>query len=113
MYKPAMKLSAFVAVVFLLALSPFANTEDDQGNAEQYNRVLKRSLLNIENGEEVQIREILFPPSWKSPRHYHNSDLFIYVISGEFEVDMEGEGLKTLGFQTPAKKFNECVASTL
>jgi quercetin dioxygenase-like cupin family protein len=52
-------------------------------------------MLDIENGEEIQMREILFAPGWKAPRHYHNSDLFIYVIAGEFEVDMEGSGLKT------------------
>ena len=47
----------------------------------------------ILNGEEVQIREILFARGWKALRHYHNSDLFVYVISGEFEVDMEVGGL--------------------
>jgi quercetin dioxygenase-like cupin family protein len=62
---------------------------------EPYNHILKRSTLIDGHGEEIQIREILFAPGWKAPRHYHNSDLFIYVISGEFEVDMEGEGLKT------------------
>ena len=41
------------------------------------------------------MREIVFAPGWTAPRHYHNSDLFIYIVSGEFEVDMEGEGLKT------------------
>ena len=60
-----------------------------------YNHILKKFTLNVEQGNEVQIREILFAPAWKAPRHYHNSDLFIYVISGEFEVDMEGEGLET------------------
>ena len=51
--------------------------------------------VDVDNGDEIQVREILFAPGWQAPRHYHNSDLFIYVISGEFEVDMEGEGLKT------------------
>ena len=60
-----------------------------------YNEILKRSTLLGENAQEVQIREILFEPGWNAARHYHNSDLFIYVIEGEFEVDVEGEGLKT------------------
>jgi quercetin dioxygenase-like cupin family protein len=67
-------------------------------SVDAYNNVLKRSTLNVENGDEIQMREILFAPGWTAPRHYHNSDLFIYVISGEFEVDMDGmdsEGLKT------------------
>ncbi len=54
-----------------------------------------RGALDLETGEEIQVREILFAPGWTAPRHYHNSDLFIYVIAGEFEVDMEGAGLKT------------------
>ena len=57
--------------------------------------VLMEGSLDIENGEEIQMREILFAPGWTAPRHYHNSDLFIYVVSGSFEVDMEGEGLET------------------
>ena len=60
-----------------------------------YNNILKRSKLDTSNGDEIQMREILFAPGWTAPRHYHNSDLFIYVISGEFEVDMDGDGLKT------------------
>lgn len=62
---------------------------------EPYNDILMRSALDLEIGNEIQMREILFAPGWKAPRHYHNSDLFIYVISGEFEVDMEGSGLNT------------------
>jgi quercetin dioxygenase-like cupin family protein len=62
---------------------------------EPYNDILMRSTLDFEIGNEIQMREILFEPGWKAPRHYHNSDLFIYVIAGEFEVDMEGSGLKT------------------
>lgn len=68
---------------------------DVSPSIDPYNHILKRSTLNAVNGDEVQIREILFAPGWKAPRHYHNSDLFIYVISGGFEVDMKGEDLKT------------------
>ena len=44
-----------------------------------------RSMLDIENGEEIKMREILFAPGWKAPHHYHNSDLFIYAIAGNLE----------------------------
>lgn len=78
-----------------IVLAGCSTTQENVSSVEPYNHILKRSALNIENGEEIQMREILFAPGWKAPRHYHNSDLFIYVISGEFEVDMDGEGLKT------------------
>ena len=86
----------FIGLAAVLVVSAgCSTTQEPTSSIEPYNHVLMRSMLNVENGEEIQLREILFAPSWKAPRHYHNSDLFIYVISGEFEVDMDGEGLKT------------------
>jgi quercetin dioxygenase-like cupin family protein len=89
------KTSATILILsaFLAANATAADT--NKATTGPYNHILEKFTLNIEHGNEVQIREILFAPGWKAPRHYHNSDLFIYVISGEFEVDMEGEGLET------------------
>jgi quercetin dioxygenase-like cupin family protein len=61
----------------------------------QYNRILYKSNISKDDGAEVLIREALFPPGWKAPKHYHNGNLFIYVIEGEFEVEMENTGKKT------------------
>ena len=60
------------------------------GEKTQYNKVLFKSLISEKDGKDVQVREALFPPGWTAPRHYHNSNLFIYVIEGEFEVELEG-----------------------
>ena len=89
------KIFAGLAIVSLILTANYAFAEKNESSVDPYNHVLKRSTLDVENGDEIQVREILFAPGWQAPRHYHNSDLFIYVISGEFEVDMEGEGLKT------------------
>jgi quercetin dioxygenase-like cupin family protein len=83
-----------LAVVAIVAAGCSADSEDAP-LVDPYNEVLMRSALDVEIGEEILMREILFAPGWTAPRHYHNSDLFIYVIAGEFEVDMEGDGLKT------------------
>jgi len=83
-----------IAVVIIVAADCSAEPEDAP-LVEPYNKILMRGELDVEIGEEIQMREILFSPGWTAPRHYHNSDLFIYVIAGEFEVDMEGAGLKT------------------
>jgi len=83
---------------FTVAVIVAAGSSAEPENAplvEPYNEILMRGVLDLEIGEEIQMREILFAPGWTAPRHYHNSDLFIYVIAGEFEVDMEGAGLKT------------------
>ncbi len=75
----------------------FLNTQEVQDASlsdNQYNNILKRSKLSKlgEEGADVLIREALFPPGWKAPKHFHNADLFIYVITGEFEVVMEKSG---------------------
>ena len=82
-------------ILVILAIAGCSNEREGTPFIEPYNDVLMRSALDFEIGNEIQMREILFAPGWKAPRHYHNSDLFIYVISGEFEVDMEGSGLIT------------------
>jgi quercetin dioxygenase-like cupin family protein len=82
-------------ILVILAIAGCSNEREGVPSVEPYNDVLMRSALDFEIGNEIQMREILFAPGWKAPRHYHNSDLFIYVISGEFEVDMEGSRLIT------------------
>ncbi len=57
---------------------------------ERYNHVVFKGTLNKADGNDVLIREAFFPAGWKAPRHYHNSSLFIYVIEGEFEVQLAG-----------------------
>jgi len=89
------RIFAGLIVISLVFTDSYALAGEAESPIDPYNHVLKRSTLDVENGDEIQVREILFAPGWQAPRHYHNSDLFIYVISGEFEVDMEGEGLKT------------------
>jgi len=89
------KSSAAISVLFVALAVSTNSANGSKSSIDPYNRILDKYTLNIELGNEVQIREILFAPGWKAPRHYHNSDLFIYVISGEFEVDMEGEDLNT------------------
>ena len=87
------KSSAAISFLFVALAVSTNSANGSKSSIDPYNRILDKYTLNIELGNEVQIREILFAPGWKAPRHYHNSDLFIYVISGEFEVDMQGEGL--------------------
>lgn len=58
-------------------------------------RVLDRSTLHYDNETEIAVREHIYPPAWTAPTHFHNSDLFIYVMSGEFEVSMQHTGLVT------------------
>jgi len=87
-----LKLKNQILITVLIALL-FAscNSTEDLKDA-QYNKVLFTSNIDKTDGSEVLIREAFFPPGWKAPRHYHNGNLFIYVIEGEFEVIMEPTG---------------------
>jgi len=85
----------FVGIIVLMILgNSLFGSSNVESAGERYNNVLYKSEIDLSNGSEVLIREAYFPPNWKAPKHYHNGNLFIYVIEGEFEVDMEGSGLK-------------------
>jgi len=80
-----------IAGIFLFGFSSLA-VSDDEPKDDQYNNILNRSRVNSDGEIDVLIREILFPPGWRAPTHFHNPDLFIYVIEGELELTMEHTG---------------------
>ena len=92
-----------VLMASYLAVSAGCTSTESDGEAEavqaeapaQYNEVLWASTLGEGGDGDVAVREILFAPGWDAPRHFHNSDLFIYVLDGAFEVTMEGEATVT------------------
>lgn len=55
-------------------------------------KILKKSNLHVDNQTEVWIREHTYQPGWRAPTHKHNSDLYIYVVSGAFELITEIDG---------------------
>lgn len=73
-------------ILLLFTFATYSRAEE----TTKYNNVLFKSTISEKDGKEVQVREAFFPPNWKAPRHYHNSNLFIYVVEGEFEVQLEG-----------------------
>jgi quercetin dioxygenase-like cupin family protein len=80
--------------IFLIVIGSiliFTSTCLAEGLTLQYNTILFQSNIDQKDGSEVLIREAFFPVGWRAPRHYHNGNLFIYVIEGEFEVTLEGE----------------------
>jgi quercetin dioxygenase-like cupin family protein len=60
----------------------------------RYNNVLYQSSLAESDGTDVLVREAFFPVGWVAPRHYHNGNLFLYIVEGEFEVTLDGEETK-------------------
>ena len=77
-----------------LVLIGAANTATGEEPSSRYNNVLFQSSIDKSDGTDVLVREAFFPVGWEAPRHYHNGNLFIYVIEGEFEVTLDGEETK-------------------
>ena len=83
-------LIAFVAL--LVSVSSSAVSDDAESNHDQYRRILQQSILKKSGDVEILIREHAYPPGWQAPTHYHDGDLFIYVVEGEFEISTDGDG---------------------
>jgi quercetin dioxygenase-like cupin family protein len=60
-------------------------------------KVLKKSHLAADPSVDVWIREHWYQPGWTAPTHSHNSDLFIYVVEGSFEVTTKEDGRVVYG----------------
>ena len=88
------KQSGFVAIILILWMNVIAQAQDSNKLTEQYNRILETASLGSAQASDVAIREVFWPPGWKAAKHYHNSNLFIYVIEGDFEVITESDGIK-------------------
>lgn len=51
--------------------------------------LLKQPLKGIE-GKEATVVIIEVPPGFQTPPHIHPGDLFVYVLEGAIEVELEG-----------------------
>jgi quercetin dioxygenase-like cupin family protein len=91
--------------ILALLEEELAGTTSDRSNddlssaspATQYNDVLWSGTLDSGDSIDAAVREVFFPAGWVAPRHSHSSDLFLYVMEGEFEVTLEGKSQKVYG----------------
>lgn len=81
-----------LVTLFATGLSSVACANDDGVKQLPHIQVLTKSHLSTDESVDVWIREHLYQPGWTAPTHFHNSDLFIYVVSGSFEVATEEDG---------------------
>ena len=84
--------AAIAAAISVLSISSFAVSDGSEANDDQYRQILQQSILNKNGDVEILVREHVYPPSWQAPTHYHDGDLFIYVVEGEFEISTDDIG---------------------
>jgi quercetin dioxygenase-like cupin family protein len=71
--------------------------------------VIQSELVGVP-GKEATVLRVELPAGWIGDWHYHTGDVFVYVLSGEFVVDVEGQGRKRFG---PGRVYHEAVNTTM
>lgn len=112
MYKIMKPASWLLLLVLPFVAGPIlADEEHANSNGEEYvstanvETLTKSELVSVP-GKEVQILLAELPPGWIGGRHHHTGDVFVYVVDGEFLVNVEGEGLLRFG---PGEVYHEAV----
>ncbi|HKE83628.1 MAG TPA: cupin domain-containing protein [Vicinamibacterales bacterium] len=92
----------------LSAQAQTASPQEYRSTADQ-RTVLKSDLASVP-GKEGTVLRFELPAGWVGGWHYHTGDVFVYVVSGEFVVDVEGQGRKRFG---PGEVYHEAVNTTM
>jgi quercetin dioxygenase-like cupin family protein len=92
----------------LNAQAQAASPQEYRTTAEQ-ETVLRSDLVSVP-GKEGTVLRIELPVGWVGGWHYHTGDVFVYVVSGEFVVDVEGQGRKQF---RPGEVYHEAVNTTM
>lgn len=97
----------FAAVAAALLLSASLAEAQPADAAKTAARQLMDKDLLAAPGKEVVMSEIEYPPGGHSAPHRHDSQVFVYVISGHVKMQVKGGPLETLG---PGETFYESPA---
>lgn len=89
-----------VSAVFGLvagALAQPAATGPDNAGGAQRKVVLTQELKETIDGTDSQVvtLELTYPPGAGTPKHQHAGSVFVYVIEGAIESQIEGQPLQT------------------
>jgi quercetin dioxygenase-like cupin family protein len=71
--------------------------------------VLTSDLVSVP-GKEGTVLRLELPVGWVGGWHYHTGDVFVYVVSGQFVVDVDGQGRKQF---RPGEVYHEAVNTAM
>jgi quercetin dioxygenase-like cupin family protein len=76
-----------VAIVAVCSLAfPVAAQEYAPGEREQ---LVQGALPGVE-GHDIAIQRVTFPAGWSGQQHTHAGPVYVYVLDGAIEVEIEG-----------------------
>ncbi len=87
----------------------FAQRPDEYRTTATQQEVLKSELASVPEKEGTVLR-VELPAGWVGDWHQHTGDVFVYVISGAFVVDVDGYGRKRFG---AGQVYHEAVNTTM
>lgn len=82
------------ALTLMSAGTAVAQEQEYQPQVESKTHI--EEALPGDDDKTVIIREFDFPPGHEGGRHYHPGAVYVYVLEGEFTIDVEGREAKTL-----------------
>lgn len=82
-----------VALAAVAAIPVLAADQGDRPSGRSDTRYLMSEDLFAIPGKQGHVLHLKLPPGWVGLRHTHTGDVFVYVVSGEFGVDVEGKRL--------------------
>lgn len=83
-----------VAIAMSLAGTMVAAQEQGQEYAPGEREELARAAIG--DGQEIAIQQVTFPGGWSGERHSHGGQVFVYVLDGSLQVDVDGSEAKTI-----------------
>jgi quercetin dioxygenase-like cupin family protein len=94
----------FVGIIVLLVIAAFRclAAPEEKSNVAM---LLNEEMYSIP-GKEVAIQRAEYPPGWVGERHYHTGDIFVYVLEGQFVIDVDGQDRITID---PGEVYHEAV----
>jgi quercetin dioxygenase-like cupin family protein len=81
-----MKAELVVIVAACSLAFPVAAQEYAPGEREQ---LVQGALPGVE-GHDIAIQRVTFPAGWSGQKHTHAGPVYVYVLDGAFEVEIEG-----------------------
>ncbi len=84
-----------LAVAAVAAMPVFIAAQGDRPVGRSDTRYLLSEDLFAIPGKQGHVLHLKLPPGWIGLRHIHTGDVFVYVLSGEFGVDIDGKSRQT------------------
>ncbi|MBM3340903.1 MAG: cupin domain-containing protein [Betaproteobacteria bacterium] len=95
-----MKPIAAIVSIFL-SITSVAQAQTPAGS--RANVLISKALIGLD-GKEAEVLTVEYAPGASSPRHRHNGNVFVYVLEGTVEMQVDGGPLVKLG---PGQTFYE------